>query len=66
MASIYGFAEVLLTQELDEDNRKEFTGIIFRQSELMASILNELLDLARIEARRGKDFVFDAVSAFEK
>lgn len=56
MASIYGFAEVLLTQELDEDSRKEFTGIIFRQSELMASILNELLDLARIEARRGKDF----------
>ena len=56
MASIYGFAEVLLTQPLDEDNRKEFTGIIFRQSELMASILNELLDLARIESRRGKDF----------
>jgi signal transduction histidine kinase len=25
----------------------------------MASILNELLDLARIEARRGKDFVFE-------
>ena len=56
MASIYGFAEVLLTQELDDDSRKEFTSIIFRQSELMASILNELLDLARIEARRGKDF----------
>jgi PAS domain S-box-containing protein len=56
MASIYGFAEVLLTQSLDEDSRKEFTGIIFRQSDLMASILNELLDLARIEARRGKDF----------
>jgi signal transduction histidine kinase len=56
MASIYGFAEVLLTQSLDENSRKEFTGIIFRQSELMASILNELLDLARIEARRGKDF----------
>jgi PAS domain S-box-containing protein len=56
MASIYGFAEVLLTQSLDEVSRKEFTGIIFRQSELMASILNELLDLARIEARRGKDF----------
>jgi PAS domain S-box-containing protein len=56
MASIYGFAEVLLTQDLDDASRKEFTGIIFRQSELMASILNELLDLARIEARRGKDF----------
>ena len=61
MASIYGFSEVLLTQDLDEDSRKEFLGIIFKQSELMASILNELLDLARIEARRGKDFVFEVV-----
>ncbi len=60
MASIYGFAEVLMTQELDEADRQEFLEIIFRQSELMASILNELLDLARIEARRGKDFVFEA------
>ncbi|MFZ4537716.1 CHASE domain-containing protein [Propionivibrio sp.] len=60
MASIYGFAEVLLTQELDEDSRREFLSIIFKQSELMASILNELLDLARIEARRGKDFIFEA------
>jgi signal transduction histidine kinase len=37
-------------------------GIIYRQSGLMASILNELLDLSRIEARRGKDFVFENVS----
>ena len=58
MASIYGFAEVLLTQELDALSRKEFLAIIFRQSELMSSILNELLDLARIDARRGMDFVF--------
>ena len=58
MASIYGFSEVLLSQDFDEESRKEFLTIIFKQSELMASILNELLDLARIEARRGKDFVF--------
>ena len=57
MASIYGFAEVLMTQDLDEATSKELLGIIFKQSELMAAILNELLDLARIEARRGKDFV---------
>ena len=60
MASIYGFAEVLVTQELDEASRQEFLAIIFKQAELMASILNELLDLARIESRRGKDFVFEA------
>ncbi len=56
MASIYGFTEVLLSHELEDADRKEFLGIIFKQAGLMASILNELLDLARIEARRGKDF----------
>jgi signal transduction histidine kinase len=61
MASIYGFAEVLLSQDNDAELRKEFLGIIHRQSKLMAQILNELLDLARIEARRGKDFHFKRV-----
>ncbi len=60
MASIYGFAEVLLTQETDQETRQEFLDIIYRKSALMTSILNELLDLARIEDRRGKDFVFQA------
>ena len=60
MASIFGFAEILLSQELDAPSQREFLAIIYKQSELMASILNELLDLARIEARRGKDFVFEA------
>ena len=62
MVSIYGFAEVLLNQQLDEASRQEFVEIIFKQSELMASILNELLDLARIEARRGKDFICEPTS----
>ncbi|MDD3935604.1 PAS domain S-box protein [Rhodoferax sp.] len=61
MSSIYGFAEVLLTEQLGEAERKEFLEIIYRQSKLMASILNELLDLARIEALQGKDFVFETV-----
>jgi len=61
MASIFGFSEVLLTQATDEESQKEFLGIIHNQSKLMVEILNELLDLARIEARRGKDFKFDRV-----
>ena len=56
MASIYGFTELLLSQEFDQADRRDFLGTIFRQSELMVSIINELLDLTRIEARRGKDF----------
>jgi PAS domain S-box-containing protein len=63
MASIYGFAELMLAQEFDAESRREFLSIIYKQSELMTAILNELLDLSRIEARRGKDFVFEALSA---
>ena len=65
MASIYGFTELLMTQEFDEADRLEFLGTIFKQSELMISIINELLDLARIEDRRGKDFIMEHFSACE-
>jgi signal transduction histidine kinase len=58
MASIYGFSELMLDQEFTAEERHEFVSAIHRQSELMVSIINELLDLARIEARRGKDFKF--------
>jgi len=61
MASIYGYSELMLVQEFDAEERKELVGAIHRQSQLMISIINELLDLARIEARRGKDFTFQRV-----
>jgi PAS domain S-box-containing protein len=62
MASILGFSELLITNdEFDEGTRRELLQTIHRQSELMASIINELLDLARIEARRGTDFVYESV-----
>lgn len=56
MASIYGFAEVLLAQEVDADSLKEYVGIIHEQSKNVSKILDDLLDIARIEARRGIDF----------
>jgi signal transduction histidine kinase len=62
MASIYGFAELLTQQEFDETTRRELIGTIHQQSALMSSIINELLDLARIEARRGLDFVLEPAS----
>lgn len=61
MASIYGFTELLLNQSHDRDTEKEFLGIVYRQAELMVRIIDELLDLARIEARQGKDFVLSSV-----
>ncbi len=58
MASIYGYAELMIAREFEVEDRREFLGIIHRQSEMMIAIINELLDLVRIEERRGKDFEF--------
>ncbi|WP_153116720.1 ATP-binding protein [Rhodocyclus tenuis] len=63
MASIYGYSELMLTLDLSADDRHEFVGIIHRQAGLIVTIINELLDLSRIEARRGKDFNFRRIDA---
>lgn len=65
MASIYGFSELLLSHRLSEEKKKDCVGAIHRQSRLMVSIVNELLDLARIDARRDKDFNFQRVDVCE-
>jgi signal transduction histidine kinase len=56
MSSVLGFSQLLLTRELDPEIRKEIYGTIYEQSTRLAGLLDELLDLARIEARAGKDF----------
>jgi signal transduction histidine kinase len=65
MASISGFTEVLMTQQLTPEEISEFLNIIHSRAQLMSNILNELLDLARIEARRGKDFRYARVDLAE-
>jgi signal transduction histidine kinase len=65
MASIYGFTELLIGREMTPEKRKDVLGRIYRQSQQMINILNELLDLARIESRRGQDFSFEALSLQE-
>lgn len=62
MASIFGFCELLLHRSMKPEKQRELLEIIHRQSRLMISIINELLDLARIEARQGQDFVFEPVA----
>lgn len=55
MVSIYGFTELLLSREIAAPKRQEVLSTIHRQAHLMIKMVNELLDLARIEARQGKD-----------
>jgi PAS domain S-box-containing protein len=59
MTSIHGFVELMLLREMSAERRREALETVRRQSQLMIAILNELLDLARIEARQGKDFSYE-------
>ncbi len=61
MASIFGFVELMLHRPLTPERQRDVLQTIHRQSRLMIDIVNELLDLARIEARRGSDFVLQTV-----
>lgn len=56
LASVYGFAELLLQFDHDAETRRDMLETIHKQASYLVDMLNELLDLARIEARSGKDF----------
>jgi len=55
MVSVFGFTELLLRRPVPEERRKDMLETIHRQASLLINMVNELLDLARIEARQGKD-----------
>ena len=56
LASIYGFSELLLNRDYDKKMTHEIIETIHRQSLNLKHLLDELLDLSRIEARAAKDF----------
>lgn len=61
MTSIFGYVELMLEREMSEAKRQSMLARVFRQCQLMVNILNELLDLARIEARGASDFMFETL-----
>lgn len=65
MTSILGFAELLSNSELNSDNQREFGNIILRQAHRIKGLLDELLDLARIDAGGGKHFFIESVNLRE-
>ncbi|MDI1247185.1 MAG: ATP-binding protein [Rhodoferax sp.] len=62
LTSVLGYAELLLTHEFDEKVRRELLETIYRQSQVVTSIINELLDLVRIDSQRGQDFKVETLS----
>lgn len=57
MVSILGFTELLLKRKYTEARSTDMLETIHRQSVLLIKMINELLDLARIESRRGLDLM---------
>ena len=56
MVSIHGFSELLARRDYPADARQAMVQTIHRHSVGMIRIVNDLLDLARIESRGGADF----------
>jgi len=48
--SIGGFLELLQDEELDEETRREFVGVVREQVERLGKLATDLLDLSRLEA----------------
>jgi signal transduction histidine kinase len=52
ITSIRAFAEILTEDaEVDSSTRQEFAGIILKESNRLGSLVNDILDLVKIEAR---------------
>lgn len=56
MVSIFGFTELLIKRTYSPERQTDMLLTIHRQSGLLVKMINELLDLARIESRQGMDF----------
>ncbi len=55
-ASILGFTELMLHRKYSAEQQKDLLQTVHRQGTLLNNLIQELLDLSRIEARQGKDF----------
>jgi PAS domain S-box-containing protein len=52
LASLVGFAELLLNREFDEIERREFHTIILEEGRRLTALINDFLDLQRMEGGR--------------
>lgn len=49
IVSVFGFSELMLRRPASEERKREMMDIIHRQSKLLISLVDELLDLTRLE-----------------
>lgn len=61
MTGIYSCVELMTTRDMPAHRQKDLLGIVSRQSRAMMTIVNELLDISRLEARGSEDFCLETL-----
>jgi signal transduction histidine kinase len=54
LTSIVGYSKLLLTTDFDKDTRDQFLEVINREANRLGDMVNDFLDLARLESGRAK------------
>ncbi len=54
MNAIVGFSELLNDPDLTDDTRREFVGLIGENSKVLLNLIEDIIDVAKIEARQVK------------
>lgn len=62
LTSVRGFSEILLTRQLDDERRSRYLMLINQQAMELAHIIDELLDISRMETRQAMALKREAVN----
>ncbi len=65
LTTLLGYSELLLTRPLTESQRREFLGFINEESIRLSKIIDDLLDISRIESQKEFGFVEKPVQLAE-
>ena len=65
LTTLLGYSELLLTRPLSETQKKEFLGFINEESIRLSKIVDDLLDISRIESQKDFPFVMKPVQLAE-
>ena len=61
LTTLLGYSELLLTRTLTESQKKDFLGFINEESIHLSNIVDDLLDISRIESQKNFGFVKKSV-----
>ena len=65
LTTLLGYSELLLTRTLTESQKKDFLGFINEESIHLSNIVDDLLDISRIESQKNFGFVKKSVDLFD-